>query len=113
MRFEYDERKNLLNLRKHGVDFETAQIVFDYPLALTLRDESHEEEERYVTLGELAPGVVLFVVHTAFAAEDGEEGIRLISARAATSVEKRSYEEAHKGAEAANRYNRRKKRPRH
>ena len=84
MRLEYDERKNRQNLAKHGVDFETAEIVFDDPYALTQRDEIHDQEGRFITLGEIAPGVVLFVVHTAFAARDGEEVIRLISARAAT-----------------------------
>jgi hypothetical protein len=113
VRFEYDERKNLLNLRKHSVDFETAQIVFEDPFALTRRDELHDEEERYITLGEVAPGVVLFVVHTAFAAKSGEEAIRLISARTATRLEKRSYEEAHKGAKAPNRRHRGEKRRRY
>ena len=61
MRFEYDERKNRQNLLKHGVDFRTAEIVFDDPYALTRRDDVHDEEERYITLGEIAAGVVLFV----------------------------------------------------
>jgi uncharacterized DUF497 family protein len=113
VRFEYDERKNRQNLAKHGVDFRTAQIVFEDPYALSRRDEVHDEEERYITLGEIAPGVVLFVAHAAFAAADGEEVIRFISARAATSREKKSYEEANKGAEATNRHHRRKKGRRH
>jgi hypothetical protein len=109
MRFEYDQRKNRQNLAKHGVDFETAQFVFEDPYSLSQRDEVHEEEERYITLGEIAPGVVLFVVHTAFAASDGGEVVRFISARAATSREKKSYEEAHKRTTATDRRNRRKK----
>lgn len=109
MRFESDERKNRQNLAKHGVDFETARIVFEDPYALSRRDEVHDKEERYVTLGEIAPGVVLFVVHTAFAAADGEEVIRLISARAATGREKKAYEETHKRTKAANRRSRQKK----
>jgi uncharacterized DUF497 family protein len=113
MRFEYDERKNRRNLAKHDVDFETAQIVFEDPYALSRRDEVHDEEERYITLGEIAPGVVLFVAHTAFAAMDGEEVIRLISARAATNREKKLYEKAHKRAEAPNRSHRREKGRRH
>ncbi len=85
MRFEYDAQKSRQNLAKHGIDFDTATIAFEDPWALTQRDEAHEaEEERLITLGEIAPGVVLFVVHTSFAAENGEEVIRPISARAAT-----------------------------
>lgn len=113
MRFEYDERKSRMNLDKHGVDFETASFVFDDPFALTQRDEVHgKEEERWITLGEIAVGALLFVVHTAFAAEDGEEVIRLISARAATRKEKRAYAEAHRRAEAPDRGDRRKNRRR-
>jgi uncharacterized DUF497 family protein len=113
MRFEFDQRKSRQNLAKHGIDFETAQNIFEDPYAVSQRDETHEEEERWITLGEIAPGVVLFVVHTAFPAPDGDEVIRLISARAATSREKRQYEEVHKRAEAPNFNNRRKKGRRH
>lgn len=113
MRFEYDEGKNRQNLAKHGIDFDTAAIVFDDPWALTLRDEAHEDEERFITLGEIAPGVVLFVVHTCFAAADGEEVIRLVSARAATSTEQRRYEETHQRTEAPDRHGRSKDRRRH
>jgi hypothetical protein len=113
MRFEYDEKKNRQNLAKHGIDFETAEIVFDDPYALSVTDPVHDEEERTIALGEIAPGVVVFVVHTSFAAKDGEEVIRFISARAATSRERKSYEEAHKRAEAPDRHHRGKKGRRH
>ncbi len=112
MRFECDKRKNKQNLAKHGVDFQTAELVFDDPYAVTIRDLAHEEEDRYITLGEIGPGAVLFVVHTWFA-DKGEEVIRLISARAATSKERRSYEEAHKKPETPNRRHRREKGRRH
>lgn len=116
IRFECDERKSKQNLASHGVDFQTAELVFDDPYAVTIRDLAHDDEEdRYITLGEIGPGAVLFVVHTWFADndKDGEEVIRLISARAATSKERRIYEEAHKKPEAPNRRHRRKKGRRH
>jgi|SRR5450759_7690 len=113
MRFECDERKNKQNLAKHDVDFQTAELVFDDPYAVTIRDLAHDDEEdRYVTLGEIGLGAVLFVVHTWFA-DKGEEVIGLISARAATSKERRSYEEAHKKPETPNRRHRREKGRRH
>src|SRR5271169_2630170 len=113
MRFECDERKSKQNLAKHDVDFQTAELVFDDPYAVTIRDFAHDEEEdRYITLGEIGPGAVLFVVHTWFADCD-EEVIRLISARAATSKKKRSYEEAHKKPQTPNRRHRREKGRRH
>jgi len=50
-----------------------------------MRDVIHDEhEERYITLGEIGPNAILFVIHTWFADEKGEEVIRLISARVAT-----------------------------
>ena len=113
MRFESDEWKNKQNLAKHDVDFQTAELVFDDPYAVTIRDHAHDDEEdRYITLGEIGPGAVLFVVHTWFA-DKGEEVIRLISARAATSKERRSYEEAHKKPETPSRRHRREKGRRH
>jgi hypothetical protein len=57
-------------------------------------------------------GSILLVVH-AFYEEHDEEVIRVISARAAESHERRAYEEAHKGAEARDPGYRRKKRRRH
>jgi uncharacterized DUF497 family protein len=113
VRFEWDDWKSKQNLAKHDVDFQTAELVFDDPYAVTIRDLFHsEEEDRYITLGEIGPGAVLFVVHTWFA-DRGEEVIRLISARAATSKERRSYEKAHKKPETPNRRHRREKRRRH
>src|SRR5277367_2013599 len=99
MRFEWDDEKNRLNLRKHDVRFETAVLVFDDPYAITQRDESVEDEERWITVGVIGPASVLFVVHAAYERDD-EEVIRIISARAADSGERRAYEEAHKVTEA-------------
>ena len=112
MRFEWDEQKNRQNPRKHDVRFETAMLVFDDPYALTQRDFTSEDEERWITVGAIGPGSVLLVVHT-FYEKQGEEIIRIISARAAESHERRAYEETHKGAEARHPRHRRKKRRGH
>src|SRR5260370_25694102 len=92
--------------------FETAVLVFDDPYAITQRDISFEDEERWLTVGAIGPGSILLVVHT-FYEEDDEEVIRVISARAAGSHERRGYEEAHKRAEARHPSYRGKKRRRH
>jgi uncharacterized protein len=111
MRFEYDEKKSRTNLLKHAVDFDTAILAFDDPYSLTLHDAHHsEDEERYITLGEIAPGAILFVVHTWFEDDNHEDVIRLISARAATSKERHAYEKAHKKPAETDRSRRRKKR---
>ena len=104
MRFEWDDTKNRRNLPKHDVRFETAVLVFDDPRALTQRDESSSEEDRWITLGVIGPGAILLVVHT-WTEKHSEEIIRIISARAAESYERKSYEEAQQGAKT--RYRRR------
>lgn len=112
MRFEWDTNKNRKNLLKHDVRFETAVLAFDDPYALTQRDDSSGEEERWITLGAIGPGAVLLVVHTCRGAER-DEVIRIISARAAAAHEKRKYEEANKTAKARRSRHRDKERRRH
>jgi uncharacterized protein len=52
MKFEWDENKNQLNIRKHGIDFADAAYVFSDPFALNLPDDQHSEtEERWILLG--------------------------------------------------------------
>jgi uncharacterized DUF497 family protein len=82
------------------------------PYAITQRDVTFEDEERWITVGAIGPGSILLVIHT-FYEELDEEVIRVISARAAEFHERRAYEEAHKGAEARHPSDRRKKRRRH
>ncbi len=95
--FEWDDEKNRANRLKHDVSFETAALVFDDPYALTQKDPT-SEEERFITLGAIGPGAILFVVHVSYGNAEGEEVIRIISARPATGREKRSYGEAYKEA---------------
>jgi uncharacterized DUF497 family protein len=109
-RFDWDPAKNRENLRKHGVGFQTASLVFEDPFILSRKDASHDDtEDRYNALGEIAIGAILFVVYTG-RERDGEETIRLISARGASAQEKRTYEEARRGAEAGDRRHRRQDR---
>jgi uncharacterized DUF497 family protein len=59
--FEWDEEKNLLNQKKHGVSFEAAQTAFDDPKRIIIRDLDHEKgEKRFFCLG-LVEGNVLTV----------------------------------------------------
>jgi uncharacterized DUF497 family protein len=112
MHLEWNDEKNRQNLRKHDVRFETAALVFDDPYALTQREETTSEEERWVTLGSVGAGTLLFVVHTWFE-QDEEEAARIISARAATPRERRSYEEAKQGTKTRHRRHRGHERRRH
>jgi uncharacterized protein len=112
MRFEWDENKNRQNLRKHDIRFETAVLVFDDPYSLTQRDELCDEEERWITLGAIARGAILMVVHS-WSEENAEAVVRVISARAATAHEVKGYEKAYQGTKEGHRRHRGKKGRRH
>ena len=63
--FEWDDNKAKQYLKKHGVSFEEASTVFGDPLALTIQDPLHsEEEDRFVYLGESLRRRLLVVVFT-------------------------------------------------
>ena len=91
MRFEWDEAKSRSNLLKHGVSFETATLVFLDPLQASLFDGVLGGEERWRTIGKASERYLLVVAHTV--TEDGEEVIRILSAREATPHERRAYED--------------------
>ena len=46
MKFTWDENKNQLNIRKHGIDFGDAAYVFSDPFALSIPDDEHSETEK-------------------------------------------------------------------
>ena len=63
MVFEWDEEKNILNQRKHGISFETAAYVFADENYIEMYDFEHSiSEDRYIAIGRV--GDVLFVVFT-------------------------------------------------
>ena len=65
-----------------------ASTVFGDPLAATIPDSKHSElEVRFITMGMSSGGRLLVVSHT-----DAGEGVRIISARTATALERRRYE---------------------
>ena len=87
MEWSWDDRKEAINLRKHGFSFKTAILVFDDPHRLSAPDP-HAEDDRWRTIG-MVDRTTLFVVHTII--EDDGSG-RIISARRATPMERRRYE---------------------
>jgi uncharacterized DUF497 family protein len=87
--FVWDEDKAESNHRKHGISFDEAQTVFLDELSITRPDPEHsQEEERLIILG-MSNKRRLLVVSFA----EGGKKIRLISARKATRVERKQYEE--------------------
>ena len=92
-RFAWDAAKATSNRRKHGVEFEAAATVFRDPLAVSVYDEDHsDQEERWITLGQAENGTLLVVVHTFEELAGNEARVRLISARPATAHERRQYQ---------------------
>ncbi len=83
--FQWDPDKAKANRKKHGVDFADAVAVLEDPYALT-RNDPHQREERFVTLGLDALGRLVAVSWTY-----RQDDIRIISARRATRSEARSY----------------------
>jgi uncharacterized DUF497 family protein len=88
LRFEWDERKNTANKRKHGVSFEEAQTVFYDDRALLI-DDPDEDEDRFVLLGLSTMLRTLVVCHCY---REGDQIIRIISARKAGKDERADYE---------------------
>jgi uncharacterized protein len=85
MNFEWDEIKRKSNIKKHGIDFIDAPMIFD-SYTLTIRDDRYNYgEQRFITFG-ILEGRVVVVVHT-----ENEESIRLISIRKATKYEEKNY----------------------
>lgn len=82
---EWDDRKNEINKRKHGISFETAVHVFEDINRIEYFDEAHSaDEDRFIVLGLVRK--VLFVVYT-----DRGDATRIISARKATEAETEVY----------------------
>ena len=58
-RFEWDEAKDRLNQRKHGVPFALAQYAFADARRVVLEDEDHSEKERrFYCLGQVGDGIL-------------------------------------------------------
>ena len=118
MIFEYDENKNQVNIKKHGISFKSAaRVFFDYDRIEYFDEEHSSEEDRYDTIGDISAGKldqkkrdvligsldqfigkeneILFVVYTErvkIASNGSETDVtRIISARMATNFERGLY----------------------
>ncbi|GGD54756.1 BrnT family toxin [Lacimicrobium alkaliphilum] len=91
IKFAWDQNKADSNLTKHGVSFYEAKSVFYDEFAIQFFDDenSSPSEDRFLMLGMSNEARVLVVCHCE--REHGET-IRIISARKATSKERKYYE---------------------
>lgn len=89
LKFEWDPRKAVTNLSKHGVSFQEALTAFADPLAVIFDDEDHSiKEQREIIIGHSAKERLLVVCFTGQG-----ESVRIFSAREATRRERKEYEE--------------------
>lgn len=89
IRFEWDAKKNKLNIQKHKVSFEEAKTVFYDENARIIADPEHSQtEDRFIILGLSASLKLLVVCHCY---RQAVEIIRIISARKATKNETKYY----------------------
>ena len=89
LRFEWDEEKEKINIRKHGVSFDEARSVFYDENAVEFFDPDHsEDEERFIMLGISFRLRTLVVCHCS---RETEAVIRIFSARKADKDEEREY----------------------
>lgn len=87
--FRMDPRKAASNLRKHGVSFGEAALLFLDPLARIFPDEENWiGEQREIIIGRSSAGRLLLVCFR----EIDLKRVRLISARPATRREQHEYE---------------------
>jgi uncharacterized DUF497 family protein len=85
LEFEWYSEKERLIAEKHGLDIETIKRIFDDPFRIVQYDVTHSGlEDRWQILGKVKD--VLFTVYT-----ERSDKIRIITAREATSEEKRIY----------------------
>ena len=91
LQFEWDENKNKINQRKHGISFDEVTSVFRDAFAIVFDDPDHSDnEERFLIIGASDKRGICLVSHC-YRGQD--QVIRIISARKATKTERNIYEE--------------------
>lgn len=90
IQFTWDENKNEINKKKHGISFEEATEVFSDGNAILFDDPDHSlEEDRFLIIGAIKSSKICIVSHCY---KDDDNIIRLISAREATKRERTVYQ---------------------
>jgi len=90
MFFDWDDTKEAINKKKHGVTFDEAITAFSDVHAQIYDDEEHsDEEQRFILVGESEKTRLLMVCHCY---RDNDTVTRIFSARNATRHERLKYE---------------------
>ena len=89
LKFEWDDKKNQNNIKKHGISFEETASVFEDDELLIIADDEHsKDEERFILIGFSFKANLLVVCHCY---RNKDAIIRIISARKADSKERQKY----------------------
>ena len=85
MQFEFDPANSLSNKLKHGIDFEEAQELWNFPGLVARSDRG--DEARFVRIAPSPDGIYWTAAFT-----KREDRIRIISVRRSREEEKETYE---------------------
>ena len=88
--FSWDSAKSKANIGKHGISFQTARLAFNDPHLVRNFDRIVGDETRWHTTGMVEGHLLLLIVHTT-QEDNGDEYIRIISARKANRREEAAY----------------------
>lgn len=83
--FEYDPEKSKINSEKHGIDFESAQVIWNDPDALEIPTTT-TEESRFLVIGKIESK------HWSAIITYRDEAVRIISVRRSRQNEVKLYE---------------------
>ena len=83
--FEWDDNKNKINIKKHGISFEEARTVFFDDYAILFDDPEHSDtEDRFLLISMSDTANICIVCHCY---RESDAVVRIISARKATKKE--------------------------
>ena len=86
MKFEFDSEKSKQNKKKHGIDFNEAQALWDDPDYIEIPAKT-VDEPRFLTIGKIAD------MHWSAVMTHRRENIRIISVRRSRPEEVDLYED--------------------
>ena len=87
MIFEWDDNKNISNIKKHGIDFNDSVKRFSNPMVTKVDDRKDYNEKRWIGLGRLE-NMIVILAYT----KRGKNN-RIISIRKANKSERKIYYE--------------------
>jgi hypothetical protein len=86
--FEWDEKKNLLNIKNHGINFSDGHLIFQVPILKNLDTKKEYGEDRWIGIGVLNN----YYVTVCWNEKDDGNIVRFISIRKALKHERKAYE---------------------